>query len=379
MISKGKCIVWILLVSVLAMAKDNIDWVFMSQRNFNSAQLKGLGDAGAAMPGDVGVGRLNPALLFSSVKNAQGVMSLGYGRDSLFNRHIVPLGFGYASSDGALGAWYRYQRGENGTKQNELVLNFSGLLFKQVDAQGPVDFGVNFRYEWMERSPREREMSPVERYFLDSTEMPVYHSTVDSQEITFLKDINERRFIVDIGFYQPNILKNIDFAIVMHNLTGYRWKTERPTRVEIDSILEDSINDGDTIGRLERHYEYSDDEHTSNSGLSGRYRTLLFGAAYRINTGSIQIVLPMDLEIMGLFEKKIETRYVFRGGISALLGNIFVIRAGYARQPKTILEGLTSFKNVNFFTGGVGVAITPLVIDAYFSDGAFGMTLEYRY
>ena len=376
---KSRCPGWILLLVFFVIAEDKIDWVFMSQRNFNSAQLKGLGDAGAAMSGDVGVGRLNPALLFSSVKNAQGVMTFGYGRDSLFNRHIVPLGFGYAGSDGALGAWYRYQRGESGTKQNELVINFSGLLFKQVDVQGPVDFGINFRYEWMERSPREKVISPVERYTLDTADVPVYQSTIDSQQVVFISDINERRFIVDIGFYQPNVVNNVDFGVALHNVTGYRWKTERPTRVEIDSVLEDTVTDGDTIRRIERRYDYSEDEHSNNDGLSGRYRTLLFGIAYRLNAGSIQLTLPMDLEILGLFDKHIETRYVFRGGISALLGNVFVLRAGYARQPKTILEGLTSFKNVNFFTGGVGVAITPLVIDAYFSDGAFGMTVEYRY
>lgn len=369
----------LVLMNVFPCMGDDIDWLFMSQRNFNSAQIKGLGDAGSALPGDVGVGRLNPALIHSSVKNAQGAISLGYGRDSLFDRHIVPLGFGYAGSDGALGAWYRYQKGDNGTKQNELVINFSGLLFSQIDEQGPVDFGVNFRYEWMERDLREQLTLPVEHYTLDSMGSSVYQSTVDSEQVSIKQDINERRFIVDIGFFQPDVMKNVNFAVVMHNLFGHRWTTERPSRVEVDSLLEDSLVDGDTIGRIQRHYTFRNEEHTSKSWLRGRYRTLLFGVAYRVDAGSLQLVFPVDMEILGLFEKKIETRYVFRGGISALIGNIFMVRAGYARQPKTILEGLTSFKNANFFTGGVGVALTPIVLDAYFADNAFGMTVEYRY
>jgi hypothetical protein len=371
---------FILIINIiLPCIGDDIDWLFMSQRNFNSAQMKGLGDAGAALPGDVGVGRLNPALLHSSVKNSQGAISLGYGRDSLFDRHIMPLGFGYTGSDGAMGTWYRYQKGNNGAKQNELVVNFSGLFFKQIDEQGPVDFGVNFRYEWMERSPREQLMLPVEHYTLDSSGSSVYQSTVDSEQVSFKRDINERRFIVDIGFYQPNVMKNVDFAFVMHNLFGHRWTTERPSRIAVNSLLEDSLADGDTIRRIERHYTYENEEHTSKSWLRGRYRTLLFGVAYRVDAGSLQLIFPMDFEILGLFEKKIETRYVFRGGISALIGNVFMVRAGYARQPKTILEGLTPFKNANFFTGGVGVALTPIVLDVYFADNAFGMTVEYRY
>ena len=123
-----------------SISDSDIDYMFMSQRSFSSAAMKSLGDAGVALPGDISSGMQNPALLYSSISNTIGAVAVGYGRDSLFNRHIVPFAAGYASGNGALGVFYRYQSGDVPLRQNEIALNLSGLLFEKVDVKGRVAY-----------------------------------------------------------------------------------------------------------------------------------------------------------------------------------------------------------------------------------------------
>ena len=355
------------------------DYTFMAQRTFTSSQLKSLGDAGCALAGDVGMGLYNPSLFYSSLKNGRGAVAAGYGRDSLFNRHILPVAFGYASGNGAMGGYYRYLSGDN-VHQNELTINFSGVLFESADVQGSVDMGVNFRFEKMRYDIDERMMLPVERYLTDAAGNEVLLGTVDSTDVVRSGHAEEKRFIVDIGFFQPNFLEHLDFGLVLRNLLGYTWNRETPQMVAGDSTITDSISLSDTLSRFDRYYRYVNEERYKKRWLSGTYRSLLFGVVYRMEPSvSINLLFPVDIELLGLFDKNVKNTFVFRGGASLLINRTISLRLGYAREPKTILEGLTSFKNGHVFTGGAGIIVSSVSLDFFLSQQSFGFTAGYRF
>jgi hypothetical protein len=106
----------------------------------------------------------------------------------------------------------------------------------------------------------------------------------------------------------------------------------------------------------------------------------VLAAVYRaVISEKFIISFPIDLELLALFDRKVKTKFVFRGGIAVQIRSMFSARFGYSRQPKTIWEGLTKMENVNFFTGGIGVFFSPVSFDAYLSQGVFGMTAGYRF
>lgn len=358
----------------------DVDYLFMAQRSFFSAQQKGLGEAGVALPGDIGTAQHNPALLFSSLAGGTAAVAVGYGRDSLFDRHIVPFAAGYGSEAGAMGLLYRHQSGNGGVSQHEVAVNLSGRLIDKPDVNGSVDFGVNFRYEWLEVENSFSAMLYRGLYYLDGSGGVVHRTHIDSISETTRAHTRVRRFITDIGFYQPGFIDNLDFGLVIRNVFGYQRSRERPSVVQTGSPLGDTIFDGDTLTMVERADVFSDNVVAKRGWLTGRYRTLLLGVVYRIGSGGgISLCFPMDLELLGLFDRKLDNGFVFRGGVSALIREMFVVRLGYARQPSTIMEGLTSFKNVNLFTGGAGIYISSLSFDFYVSKGTFGMTAGYRF
>jgi hypothetical protein len=379
MIKKVSAVV-LLWIGMASGSGEDIDFFMMAQRSFSSAAIKGLGDAGIAVAGDVSAGQLNPALIYSSIKPGVGAVALGYGRDSLWGRHLVPFAIGYASEKGALGAMYRYQKSDGGVSHNGITLNLSGQMFENTDAQGSVDFGVNVRYEWTTVGRPWTEVFPVNRYFVDSTGKQEYRATVDSTHHSVYQDERTRRLIVDIGFYQPNFVDHFDFGLVVRNLAGYEWKKARPALQTADSAITDTVIGSDTIARFDRKNDYLDAVADNRGWIAANYRVFVIGAAYRAEVNeAFSLCFPVDLELFGLFNKKMKNSFVFRGGASALIRRMFIVRLGYARQPKTILEGITSFKNANVFTGGAGVFVNPVSFDFYLSQQSFGFTAGYRF
>jgi len=361
-------------------ASTDIDRYFLTQREFSSAVLTSLGDAGVALPDGASMGWSNPALLYSSCKGrCTGSFSPGYGRDSIFDRHIVPLTFTYVDGQGALGGGYRFMSGNSGLSQQEFALNFSGQLFDKVDAQGSVDMGLTVRYATLVDKRNERRMLPVDVMMVDTTGTAVPLRTIDSLEARYQGDGKSRVLVADLGFYQPDIMERLDFGLVLSNLFGYRWEEERPVVMYTDSIMRDTVVATDTLAIVKRTPSYENSTKKSTSWLPGRYRTLTFGVAYRTGTEAFLLTFPFDLALMGLFDKNVENTFVFRGGVAARLNSALTLRLGYAREPATIFEGITSFKNVNVFTGGAGITIGTSTFDCYFSNGSFGVTAEYRY
>ncbi|MBN1760237.1 MAG: hypothetical protein JW863_18055 [Chitinispirillaceae bacterium] len=366
----------ILIATVTAQSPD---YTFMTQRSFTSSLLKSLGDAGTALAGDISMGLYNPSLFYSSLKNGRGAVAAGYGRDSLFNRHIMPVAFGYTSGKGAMGGYYRFLGGDK-VHQNEMTVNFSGVLFENADVQGAVDMGINFRFEKMVLDIDDIREMPVERYRIDTAGNVHRIGTVDSTPEERSGRAEVKRFALDMGFFQPNFLEHLDFGLVLRNLLGYTWHRESPRMISSDSTIADSVSGTDTVARFDRHYRFIDEEGYTRSWFPGRYRSLLLGVVYRLEpSASISLFFPVDMELMGLFDRKVKTAFVFRGGASVLINRMVALRVGYAREPKTILEGLTSFKNAHVFTGGAGIFVSSVSLDFFLSQKSFGFTAGYRF
>ena len=105
--------------------------------------------------------------------------------------------------------------------QQEFVLNISGQISPNSENQGPVDLGLNLRFESMKWGDRPLGDLPEKVLFRDSSgnwsgDSINYPPTDHSEGY-----LRERRLLLDIGFYQENVWPNIDFGLTMRLLAMY--------------------------------------------------------------------------------------------------------------------------------------------------------------
>lgn len=352
-----------LIMSVIA---SELDPLLQTKHSMNSAAVKALGDATIANPDDVLCGLHNPALVygyFSQKKASKLSIVSGYSRDSLFDKHVIPLGIAYGNGEGAIGGFYRGLVTESGMQQHETVINLSGMLAAPLtdetglEAMGQVDFGVNIRYVWY--NWKSRMLVPP-----DTTLKPIPNASID-----------QKRLLFDIGLFQRDVSPNLDFALTLRNIFGFVWQVENP--VIKDSVVITGIHAADTLKDTLSGYSYYDAK--SKGWIKNEYRALTIGIVYHVNENSQswQLHLPVDFEILGMFNKKVKNQYVFRGGLEATIRDHFSLRFGYSRAPGPIQSGWKEIKKMNVFTGGAGLSINPFTLDFFLSDEAFGTTLRF--
>jgi hypothetical protein len=341
--------------------------IFTPHNAFYSAATKSLGDAVSSYPVDITSGLINPALIFSYLNKKStitGNVSVGYGRDSIFDRHIVPAGIAYSTGDGAIGGYYRYLKNDNHKTQNEFVVNMSGVLFGPAKGSsgtieaGQVDFGINIRYELLQWE--NRPLGPFNDLGAISN-----------------AQLEEKRLLLDAGLYQSNVAKNLDFALTMKNMAGYIWTEEKP--VVKDSVEKQYLPNSDSV--VNTVYYYVNSTKKSKEWIKKTYRAITVGATYHILLGESisHISIPVDCEILGLFTKKVKNVYIFRSGIDLVIKDKFSIRAGYSRAPEFYQRKWKKIKKINVFTGCVGITISPAKIDCYFADKSFGTTAAFEF
>jgi len=304
-------------------AQDSL-FYFFSRSAPPSIISRSLAGAGTALPLGGFQGLVNPALTTVAGGSARGVVSAGYGRDPAFDKAALPFGAVFAENQGALGAFYRFLNGSSGTV-HDAVLNFAGRMFEQIDTQGPVEFGVNIRYEqskWRHRFPADGVTTEVTAY---------------SQNVLF-----------DIGFYQPYVLPGLDFAIVASNLNGYRW-------------LSSGITDN------------------QRGWMGWGYCSVIVGAVYSLPlmNGNLLFQLPLDIELANLFNKSMGAEYTARTGLDTRIMQMFDVRFGYAYAPEDPLDLIRDFDNKNLFFGGIGVFVKPVQVDFFAGRNEFGVTASY--
>jgi hypothetical protein len=357
----------LLIVSlIMSVMSSELDPLLQSKHCMLSAAAKALGDATIANPDDLLCGLHNPALVygyFTKKKALKFGMIAGYSRDSLFDKHVIPIGMAYSNTEGAIGGFYRGLFTKSGKQQHEAVVNISGLLAAPLvdetghESMGQVDIGVNIRYIWY--NWKSRVLIPS-----DTLLKPISNA-----------EIQQNRLLFDIGLYQGDVSPNLDFAFTLRNVFGYVWQEENP--VINDSVSATVINAADTIKDTLSRYMYYDAK--SKGWIKNEYRALTIGIVYHVNKNSKswQLHLPIDFEILGMFNKKVKNQYVFRGGLEAIIRDHFSARFGYSRAPGPIQSGWKEIKKMNIFTGGAGLSINPFTLDFFLSDEAFGTTLRY--
>jgi hypothetical protein len=109
--------------------------------------------------------------------------------------------------------------------------------------------------------------------------------------------------------------------------------------------------------------------------MDGYYRRLTIGGAFHSNIvkGKVDLVIPADLEFLGLFDQSDprNTAVMFRCGIEANIVDRVALRFGYGREPYRVERGTTP-TNRNVFTGGAGFHYKGIGADAYIATSGWG-------
>lgn len=378
MILKAFIFLSILAGSVLSQEGDML---FTTRNSYTSSVSAALGNTGIAVLSDISGGLINPALMFSnerSLKEPHGSVSAGFGRDSIFDRFIIPAGISYSTGEGTLGMFYRGLSGNNEIDQHEIILNLSGQLFNGSHGKGPVDFGINFRYEkftWTNRS-----LKPLHTWELinDSTGNVHIKDTLNVKNYSRKGNLSENRILADIGFFQKNAWTNIDFGLTMRNLFGYIWTKQSPILFTKDST--DTVST-DSVTQLQREY-YKEETSETKGWSKKQHRTIAIGCTYHTATGTgnkLRLSIPVDLEIYGLLDKKTRNRFVFHCGTQLSISERFFIRGGYSRSPGDLIKDINELDYINIFSGGAGIKIDPISFDFFVSKGHFGLNAVFHY
>lgn len=380
-IYSGGVVIRVVILAVAAIihlssAANEVDLIFTPQRSFYSAAQKAMGDAGIALQSGITAGLLNPSLVNvyrKDIRETHGSVTAGFGRDSLYNKSMIPLGVSYSAEDGTAALFYRYLLSDEELSHHELTFNLSGLLFPESEDQGAVDFGINIRIEKMKWKNRELAPLYIVTRHVDTTIGKKTDTIVLSAPNMFKGELSQTNCILDLGFFQPDVLPGVDFGLALKNLVGYTWRKERP----FINTVSDTLNDSIAVDSL----LYSNLTQKKRQWINRKYKTLSAGIVYHtaIKPNSFTLSIPLDLEIFGLFDKKMKNTFVFKGGIEALVAGHFALRLGYSRSPGILMKDFSKIKKLNFFTGGGGVRIDPLIFDFYVSHNVFGTTLTFDY
>jgi hypothetical protein len=327
----------LLLAVLVCPARSGDDTLFhvYSRATPQSVVSRSFAGAGSAMPHDVFQGLVNPALTTADI-GPRGAVEAGYGRDDVFDRLALPFGAVLFDNGGVLGGFYRYLSGERG-EVHDAAVNIAGRLFERTapEEMGPVDFGLNVRYE----SSKRRHDIPA-----------IVADGGDGESESVINTVTARSdcVILDIGFYQQ-YFPGIDVSLVFSNLLGYRW------------------SEADGRGK-------------SEGGIDGRHRLITVGMLYTLPiSGTFLLRIPVDVEIANVFVKSASTAYMFRAGAELRIAKMYSVRFGYARAPEDPVELVKTFDYDNLFFGGAGVAVKSFLLDVFVGKREFGMTVTYGY
>lgn len=376
-ITDMKLLIIFLSIISASLASTEAERILLTQNRFYSASVKALADAGVALPSDISSGLINPALTFSNhnlLPQSQGTILAGYGQDSTFNRVILPVGVTYSTSEGTLGLFYRFIKTNSSLKQHEMILNMAGQLFSKSDMQGAVDFGLNLRFEKMEwnQVPSESVL-----FYADDSGHYTKESKSEKTSLNQSGYIRDKRLILDIGFFQPQIFEHLDFGLTLKNLIGYVWSYGNSQIVRQDTLHDSS---GQNIA-VEKTTSFTGARKSSKSWLKNSSRIYSAGIVYHvpIGDGKLMLNIPIDLEILGLFDKDTKNRYTFRSGLEAEFGRYIKLRFGYSRAPGELQSVWKEIRNINIFTGGAELKISSLSINFFITENSFGTTVYFNY
>ncbi len=341
---------------------ENPDLLFHTGHAPADIRFAGLAGSGCALPTGVLSAFYNPALIHSVAKQStiNGLLTgLSYAQQTpMYDRHVVTLGAAYGGKEqGTVGNLYRYMQGDDEQQTDyQTMATYAGQLFDKSSDQGPVDYGVNIRYD-------QANWNTYGHPTLYSTLYAPGDTTVYDSSTVSRGNILEKRLLLDLGFYQSSIMNNLDFGLVLHNLFGYTWGEQRPTVESVyDSLGADSI----VYGR-----RCTGEYHDIGGWIDSWYRRVTIGVLFHsiLMEGNLVLRIPLDVEVIGLFNRDGPDRvWRFRCGAEATYRTHFVFRLGYARRPWLAEVGVQP-ENAHRFTGGFALQLRSFTIDSYLDVG----------
>ncbi len=374
----------LLIITATCAFSEILNPQFSAHRHYIIPRYMGLSQAGVALPEVISSSLVNPALIHSWHVKSEYTYSgtLVYAKDSVFSRYVITTGASWRFNETTtIGSIYRNLKREDNNYQNDILICVSGRLFDRSTSQGAVNLGMNMRIENMKWE-----------YPIDS--LPVYAHVHDAQihDTTVLmgytqspysnESRNETRLLFDLGFFQDNIFPGMDFGLTFHNLFTRRWKSEKPSIIHKDTTVydtiitivnPDSLLDTVIIDSLKHTNTWTD----SKGRFPKVYKRMTVGLAYHapIMQNKVELVLPFDVEFLGLFDKKQDVKVGLHTGIEAWLNKKICLRFGYAYAPNYILgsPGDIAFESHHILSGGVSVLFEKVRFEVYIKKQDWGV------
>ena len=368
----------LLLTSLTSWVFSEVNHQMTQQRHLMDQRYAGLSNTGVAIPDPVSSATMNPSLVHHFHINSKTKVSIsaGFDRDSIFNKMILTGGASYFINERTtIAAQYRNLMQSKNKLTNEAVLTVAGTLFDkgEDDNQGGVDVGMNMRYLQTKWNENYADPLNIMQKITDSNKVVISDNVSGAYSPSgFNKtDKDEYRLLFDVGFFQDNIVNNLDLGIVFYNLFGFQWDAKTPT---VSDSSKYSIGDtteiaNDTI----TDSLYYTGWQRSNGKNHKSYKRMTIGLAYHLPVieKKLDLLIPMDFEWIGMFNKKEDTEFLFHMGLEVwVLRGIIGIRGGYSSAPSYVRGEPQDFDidKTNILTAGASIRIKMFGIDGYFTE-----------
>jgi hypothetical protein len=371
-------------LSVTAAVSPDPDRVFTPQGAFISAADKGLGGAGCALPWGLESVFENPALLYSCRNSAAHISrsaAAGYGRDSLFDRYIIPVGLSYSHRRNATALNFRALSSSSGLDEYEASATLCRRVSGSASVVGPIDIGVNIRYEYADW--KKRGLDTLASLFSFLTPAGGNYrpdSTVKNGLPPERGEFRQHRLFFDLGVFMPGIADNVDCGVMVKNPTGFFYGNESPDTVVMSGRV-GTLQDTVAIMRTARSYGGGSAQSAGVAGL--KYASLCIGMNYRMPgpAGGFALSFPIDVEVYGMLDPKIKSALAVRCGVQAHIAGNFFVRLGYSHAPGPVPADFKRLPFVNDVSLGASILPPglPAVIDCYFSHYDWGMNVGVDY
>jgi len=369
------------LLSMFFNVYAEINTQFATQRHISNIRIAGLSNAGVSILEGVSSVNINPSLVHSWHWANSKIYSafIAYEKDSVFKDHIVSSGASWFINEKAtIAANYRFMKNSSNHFHNETVICLAGRLFDKSLNQGAVNLGVNIRYESLNWQKQTIDSLPIIQKNYDETGEFVNDSLLRKYKSPYKKyTTEEKRLLFDIGFFQDNIAKGLNLGLTFHNPFGFYWRSEKPFlnhtgdtvyyTQPIDTIIREIVDSSYYIDKWEK-----------NKGRNKKnYKRMTVGISYTFNLmqNKLAFLIPFDLEFIGLFYKKQDTKIGLHTGIEACIINKICVRFGYARAPNYISgepQDLSIFHE-NIISGGIGIRFKFVTLDVYMQAQDWGV------
>ena len=363
-----------------------IDPLWASQQSYTAAAARGMADAGAAFAWSAASACANPGLLYSCRNSTAPVcrsVYAGYGRDSLFDRYVLPFGAAYIRKRDAAALHCRVLSSDVGVTEFGVAATLCKRLWGKGYPQGPLDVGMNVRYEYADWNNRDLDTVLRARAFYLSSGQKAKAGEIIYKDPRRL--FSEHRAFVDFGVFKPDIATHVDCGLSIKNLIAYRWRCERSLEVAHRDTT-GTVGDTSIVTEL---YRYGPGHEAAiGAFIRSEYAAVALGCTFKVPIPgkSLYLSFPVEIRSYGLFNKDMKEVFSFHcGGQAHFMKNIF-IRAGFQRAPAMVyadtLDSTKIFlKNINNATLGASLMPPglPCVVDCHFGHYEWGLTVSWDY